>query len=197
VNRAQAGSAAGAEIAAMRPMLLRLARLQLRNETWAEDAVSEAVLAAVEGLGGFDSKSQLHTWVVGILKHKILDQFRRNQREIAVAAYAEAGEEEDWDAFFRADGHRSSTPPAWGDPEAQATRNQFLAVLQTCMDRLPAPLARIFLLREWLELDTPQICRQMQVSSSNCFVMLYRARLRLRECLDATWFTAETGRQHV
>jgi RNA polymerase sigma-70 factor (ECF subfamily) len=180
----------------MRPMLLRLARLQLRNETWAEDAVSEAILAAVEGLGKFERKAQLRTWVVGILKHKIIDQFRRCQREISVDAQQEADHEEALDAVFQGDGHRVAAPLEWGDPEEQFSRGQFLAVLQACLDQLPAPLARAFLLREWLELDTPEVCKEMQVSSTNCFVMLYRARLRLRECLNAKWFAREGAAHH-
>jgi RNA polymerase sigma-70 factor (ECF subfamily) len=180
----------------MRPMLLRLARLQLRNETWAEDAVSEAMLAAVEGLARYDRKARLGTWVVGILKHKIIDQFRRSQREISTDAQLEAGNEEALDEVFHSDGHRIAEPLDWGDPEEQCTRAQFLAVLQACLDHLPAPLARAFLLREWLELDTQEVCKEMQVTSTNCFVMLYRARLRLRECLNANWFAQEGAGHH-
>jgi RNA polymerase sigma-70 factor (ECF subfamily) len=187
---------AAQQIAQMRPMLLRLARLQLRNETWAEDAVSETLLAAIEGLAKFDRKAQLRTWVVGILKHKIIDQFRRSQREICAEAQQEAGNEETLDEVFGSDGHRIAAPLAWGDPEEQYARGQFLAVLQACLDRLPAPLARAFLLREWLEFDTPDVCKELQVSSTNCFVMLYRARLRLRECLNANWFAKEGAGPH-
>lgn len=179
--------AAGA-VAAMRPMLMRLARLQLRNDTWAEDAVSETLLAAVEGLARFERKSQLQTWVVGILKNKIVDQFRRNQREVSLQAREEAEDGAALEEMFRPDGHRSSAPLDWGDPEEELARAQFLAVLQACLDRLPAPLARAFLLREWLEFDTPEVCRQMQISPNNCFVMLHRARSRLRACLDLAWF---------
>lgn len=174
----------------MRPMLLRLAQLQLRNDTWAEDAVAETLLAAVEALPSYDGKAQLRTWVVGILKHKIIDQFRRSQREISIDAGDEATREERLDELFTADGHRATAPLDWGDPEEQLSRGQFLAVLQTCLDRLPAPLARAFLLREWLDFETAEVCKELQVTSTNCFVMLYRARVRLRECLDVHWFGA-------
>jgi RNA polymerase sigma-70 factor (ECF subfamily) len=193
VPGAAAPAAGAAALAAMRPMLMQLARLQLRNDTWAEDAVSETMLAAVEGMGRFEHKSQLQTWVVGILKNKIVDQFRRNQREISLQAQEAAGDGETLDAMFRADGHRCSAPLEWGDPEEQLARSQFLAVLQACLERLPAPLARAFLLREWLELDTPEVCRQMQISRNNCFVMLHRARARLRACLDLSWFGRQTS----
>lgn len=191
------GTGSAAErIAAMRPLLLRLAQLQLRNEAWAQDAVSETLLAALEGQQRYRGSAQLRTWVVGILKHKIIDQLRRNQRELALDADAESQREEPLDALFRADGHRVAAPLDWGDPEEQATRGQFFAVLQACLERLPAPLARAFLLREWMEWETAEICKELRVSPTNCFVMLYRARLRLRECLDVHWFASPGGISH-
>ncbi|HXY05747.1 MAG TPA: sigma-70 family RNA polymerase sigma factor [Burkholderiaceae bacterium] len=183
------------EIAQLRPMLLRLARLQLRNEAWAEDAVSETMVAAMEDLAAFRGRSQLRTWVVGILKHKIIDQFRRRNREVAIEAQQEISEGDALQQLFDSSGHRVSAPLDWGDPQAHLARTEFFAILQACIDQLPAPLGRIFLLREWLELDTQQICKEMHVTSTNCFVMLYRARLRLRECLEANWFAAQGGRQ--
>ena len=184
------------QIAELRPMLLRIARLQLRNDAWAEDAVSETVVAAMEGMAAFRAQSEIRTWVVGILKHKIIDQFRRRSREIQIGAHEQAAEADTLEQLFDEGGHRVSAPLEWGDPESQLVRSEFFAVLQACLDQLPAPLARIFLLREWLELDTPQICKEMKVTSTNCFVMLYRARLRLRECLESNWFAAQGGRPH-
>ena len=69
-------------------------------------------------------------------------------------------------------------------------------MLQACIDQLPAPLARVFLLREWLEFSTPEVCKEMQITATNCFVMLYRARMRLRECLEVTWFAGERANQN-
>jgi len=74
----------------LRPTLLKIARLQLRNDTWAEDVVSETLIAALEGAQDFAGTSQLKTWVIGILKHKIIDQFRRTSREVSVEAAVEA-----------------------------------------------------------------------------------------------------------
>jgi RNA polymerase sigma-70 factor, ECF subfamily len=184
------------KIAELRPMLLRVARLQLRNEAWAEDAVSETIVAAMEGMAAFDYRSQLRTWVVGILKHKIIDQFRRGSREVSIDAQQEIDGGDDLEGLFDGTGHRISAPLEWGDPESSFARKEFFAVLQACVDQLPAPLARAFLLREWLEFDTVEICKEMKVTSTNCFVMLYRARLRLRECLESKWFAGEGSHQH-
>jgi RNA polymerase sigma-70 factor (ECF subfamily) len=185
--------APGVELAALRPLLLRLAQLQLRNHAWAEDAVSETLVAAVEALPSFRGESALRTWAVGILKHKIVDQMRRNGREVSLEAEAELRGGDGLDALFREDGHRVERPRDWGDPQGELAQRQFLDIVQACLDVLPAALARAFLLREWLELDTGAVCRELGISSSNCFVMLYRARMRLRECLDARWF-GEGGR---
>ena len=95
------------QLAALRPNLLAIARLQLRNETWAEDVVSETLVAALEGAPRFTAQSQLKTWVVGILKHKIIDHFRRARREVSTDAEAEAAEVETFDELFAQDGHRA------------------------------------------------------------------------------------------
>ena len=179
-------------VAELRPTLLKIARLQLRNDSWAEDAVSETLVAALESADRFGGQSQLKTWVVGILKHKIIDQFRRSGREVSIDAAAEAAQVETFDELFAQDGHRLNRPRDWGDPEATYSQVQFFEVLQMCVEALPATLARVFMMREWLELETAQICKETGVSSTNCFVMLHRARMRLRECLEQRWFMGET-----
>lgn len=179
---------APAALAALRPALLKIARLQLRNDTWAEDVVSETLLAALEGGRDFAGQSQLKTWVVGILKHKIIDQFRKGGREISLEAQVEAAQVESFDELFDATDHRVSQPLDWGDPETSFSRVQFFEVLQLCVDQLPANLARVFMMREWLGMETAEICKELAVTSTNCFVLLFRARMRLRECLEMRWF---------
>src|SRR6267154_155284 len=175
----------------LRPTLLRIARLQLRNDTWAEDAVSETLISALEGVDRFSGQSQLKTWVVGILKHKIIDQFRRAAKEISIDAATEAAQVESFDELYTADGHRVDQPREWGDPESAYSRVQFFDVLQLCLDELPPALARVFMMREWLELETAQICKELGVTATNSFVMLHRARIRLRECLELRWFATK------
>jgi RNA polymerase sigma-70 factor (ECF subfamily) len=178
----------------LRPTLVRIARLQLRNDTWAEDVVSETLLAALESAGSFAQKSQIKTWVVGILKHKIIDQFRRSGREVSADAQMEAAEADDLEDLYDTSGHKANPPLDWGDPHASLERTQFFEILQACVDKLPAGLGRIFMMREWLEYETDQICKEMAISSTNCFVMLHRARMRLRECLEMNWFGAGKSR---
>jgi len=179
----------------LRPVLLKIARLQLRNDTWAEDAVSETMIAALEGAQNFAGRSQLKTWVVGILKHKIIDHFRSHGREVSVEARMEASEAESFDELFSDSGHFRQRPlPGWGDPQDALSQNQFLEILQACVDKLPANLGRIFMMREWMELETEQVCKELGITSTNAFVMLYRARMRLRECLETNWFAPGRSR---
>jgi RNA polymerase sigma-70 factor (ECF subfamily) len=181
-----------AEIAGYRTYLLRYARLQLRNDTWAEDAVSETVLAALAKPQAFARRSQLKTWLVGILKHKVIDLLRSRQREVALPEPADGGDgSEELDALlFQADGHFATPPADWGDPEKALAAREFFEVLEACAQKLPPAMARVFMMREWLELSSEEICQELALTPTNLYVQLHRARLRLRECLELNWFTA-------
>ncbi|MDE2120208.1 MAG: sigma-70 family RNA polymerase sigma factor [Betaproteobacteria bacterium] len=180
------------QLHAMRPTLLRLAQLQLRNQAWAEDAVSETLLAALEGAGRFGHNSKLQTWVVGILKHKVLDQLRLRRRE---CEYEAADDEPDGleERIYAPDGHFREAPQHWESPVESLQRLQFFQVLEACMDALPGRLGRVFLMREWLELDSEAICQELSITSTNLWQMLSRARLRLRQCLQVHWFAEKTS----
>ena len=180
------------QIETLRPVLLKYARLQLRNPAWAEDAVSETVLAALEKPQSFAGASQLKTWLIGILKHKLIDQIRKNSREMSTTS-TDDGEDLD-DLLFANDGHWRESPHDWGDPEAVLRQMDFMKVLEACVDKLPGQQGRLFMMREWLELESDEICKELAITPTNLWVMLHRARLRLRECLQAGWFgTAAAG----
>jgi RNA polymerase sigma-70 factor (TIGR02943 family) len=175
------------QVEALRPQLLRYARSQLRNDAWAEDAVSDTMLAALERPQSFAGGSALKTWLVGILKHKLIDQLRRQSKEATVLDREDA---EDLDALmFDETGHWRETPVDWVDqPEVLCGQRQFLAVLDACVEKLPATQGRVFMMREWLELETDEICKELAITTTNLWVLLHRARLRLRDCLQASWF---------
>ena len=175
------------QVEALRPQLMRFARSQLRNEAWAEDAVSETLLAALEKPQGFGGQSQLKTWLVGVLKHKVVDQLRRHSREATLLG-SEDGEDLDESLFEAQGGHWREPPQDWGDPARHLGQRQFFEVLEACCEHLPAVQGRVFMMREWLELDTAEICKELQISATNLWVLLHRARLRLRECLQQRWF---------
>ena len=100
-----------------------------------------------------------------------------------------AEDDEDLDAqLFDDSRHWRETQPAWSNPEAGIGQRQFFEVLEACIEQLPPVQGRVFLMREWLELGTEEICKEVSISATNLWVLLHRARLRLRECLQAQWF---------
>ena len=174
-------------VEAERPYLIRYASLQLRDRHAAEDAVQDTLVAALAGEASFGGRSNLRTWLTGILKHKIVDAIRRSAREAPVPESAELSQA---DAFFDGEGHWNSAPETWPDPDNSLEQKQFFAALEECLKRLPAKTAHAFLMREHMGFDTAEICKELAITSTHCWVLLYRARLVLRECLQQTWFKA-------
>jgi RNA polymerase sigma-70 factor (ECF subfamily) len=174
-----------------RGYLLRYASLQLRDPVAAQDAVQETLLAAIEGGGRFSGKSSVKTWLTGILKHKIIDHLRRQSREqplLPDGADSERSEAEVVDALFAADGHWRDAPAHWSDPDRSLENRQFWEVFESCAKLMPAKTARVFAMREVLELSTEEICKELGITATNCWVVLHRARLSLRACLELKWF---------
>src|SRR5687767_5626039 len=165
-----------------RAYLLRYATLQLRDAAAAEDVVQETLLAALAGEAGFAGRSNLRTWLTGILKHKIVDAIRRLTRETAMAP-----DEEALEALFDERGHWVDPPRAWDDPDGSLEQKQFLRALEECLTRLPAKTAQVFMMREHLGYETPEICKELGLTPTHCWVLLYRARMALRECLQQNW----------
>ncbi|MFC7289231.1 sigma-70 family RNA polymerase sigma factor [Herminiimonas glaciei] len=176
------------ELESLRPALLRFALLQLRDQAQAEDVVQDALIAVLEKPDNFAGQSSLRTYVTAIMKYKIIDALRAGQRTRQFEGHDEQSDDDLIDALFTADGHARETPQAWSDPVATVQEQDFFRVLEICLEKLPAKTARIFMMREWLELETEEICKELGISSSNAWVMLYRARLHLRACLDLNWF---------
>ena len=179
----------------MRPTLLRFALLQLRNESLAQDVVQEALLAVLEKPERFAGQSSLRTYVTGIMKYKIIDALRAHQRERQIESLDDQSDDEAIDALFAASGHVREPARDWGDPDATLAQKDFFRVLEQCLEKLPSRTAQIFLMREWLELETDEICKELGCSTSNAWVMLFRARMRLRECLDLNWFGNQKPRE--
>lgn len=187
-----AAEAIAAEMTGFRREMLRFAILQLRDQASAEDAVQEAMLAALQGADRFDERAKFKTWVFSILRNKIVDIIRRRVREPSYQDPEDEIDESDFDPLFSANGHwqRDARPADWGDPEKSFENQRFWAVFDTCLNRLPAATARVFMMREMLGLETDEICDELSMSSNHCWVVLHRARMGLRLCLDQKWFMA-------
>jgi RNA polymerase sigma-70 factor (ECF subfamily) len=174
-----------ADIEALRPYLLRYASLELRNREAAEDAVQETLLAALAAEASFAGRSNLRTWLTGILKHKIVDAIRRSSRERPLEGADAEASEEDLEARFDQSGHWREPPQPW--PEKALEDKQFLQALEECLAALPARTGRVFLMREHLGFETGDICKELGITPTHCWVLLYRARMALRECLEKGW----------
>ncbi|MBI1905768.1 MAG: sigma-70 family RNA polymerase sigma factor [Rhodocyclales bacterium] len=179
-------------IAAIRHDMLRFARLQLRDAGAAEDMVQDALIAAMTKASEFAGRSALKTWIFAILRNKIVDHIRRSSREICgsdlVGSTGVDGD--DFDKLFDQHGfwNPDERPATWSDPDASLSQKQFWAVFDACLNNLPEQTARVYMMREFLELETVEICQQLGISTSNCWVILHRARIGLRECLETKWF---------
>lgn len=178
-------------LAEHRPVLFRYALLQLKDTELADDAVQETLLAAWQASANFAGKAGLRTWLIGILKHKIADHWRRSSREVVTAEFDQIdndADEVDEDDFFMSNGHWIGGPTTWNDPEAALKQQEFWAIYETCQNNLPPKMAKVFMLRELVGLEAEEVCRETGLSDANYWVTMHRARLRLRECLEIRWF---------
>ncbi|MBM3357904.1 MAG: sigma-70 family RNA polymerase sigma factor [Betaproteobacteria bacterium] len=188
----QGAGVTAAELDRYRPYLVRYARLQLRDQSSAEDVVQETLLVAIENGDRFSGQSSVRTWLTGILKHKIIDVFRRGARELPLAAAGrgeDATEEQGLEALFHADGRWRAMPGDWGDPDRAFENQEFWRVFEACTQAMSVKSARAFVMREVMGLTTDEICKELDISATNCWVLLHRARVSLRACLETKWFS--------
>jgi RNA polymerase sigma-70 factor, ECF subfamily len=180
------------ELETHRQSLYRYALRQLRNEDHAQDCVQDTLLVALQSSQHFGGNSSVRTWLVGILKHKIIDHFRTVAREQPLDLDEEDMSLEDLDGLFKEDGHFMTPPLHWANPEHALSQRRFFEVLEHCMDELPKAAAQVFHMREVMGLDTGEICSNLAITPNNCWVLLYRARIALRSCLEQCWFLKES-----
>jgi RNA polymerase sigma-70 factor, ECF subfamily len=171
----------------LRRDLFRFARLQLRDAAAAEDAVQEALAAAWTQADRFEGQSEHKTWVFGILRHKLIDTLRARQRTVNLSALeSELDCESLLDKeLFKDNGHWAphAKPRPWATPETELQRQQFWRLFEACLELLPEQSGRVFMMREFLDFETDDICAELELTANHCSVLIYRARLRLRTCL--------------
>jgi RNA polymerase sigma-70 factor, ECF subfamily len=180
--------------------LFRYAMFRLHDTAAAEDIVQETFLAALQTFQNFAGRGALRTWLVGILKHKITDHFRRLRRETPLSQIED--EQFEHGEFFRKggqwDGHWKAdyAPTEWrATPEELLEQSEFFDVFDECLSPLPARMAAAFTLREVDGLSSEEICEVFSISMNNLWVLLHRARLHLRHCLELNWFKPRAVRQ--
>ena len=196
VPGAIAGISAEALIS-LRADMLRFAQLQLRNSESAEDLVQESIEAALRHSSSFAGQSTLKTWVFAILRNRIIDHLRTAKRTVPMSGLVEDGDDcqERLETLFNEKGGWRDTtrPVAWPNPEESMQTRQFWDVFEACLDHLPSNTSRVFMMREFLGFESDEICTQLGITTSNCHVILHRARLKLRGCMESGWGRPGSG----
>lgn len=166
---------------------------RVRDEWIAEDLVQETLLAAMQSKNSFEAKSAERTWLCGILKHKIIDHYRKSSREVELTD--EEADMSSYDYLFQNEGigkghwTAESKPTTWQEnPEEVLEHTEFRGILTHCLGELPERVANCFTLREMDGYDSNEICDLLHISPNNFWVMMHRARLHLRHCIDNSWF---------
>lgn len=170
--------------------LYRFAIARVRDPGVAEDLVQETFLAALRGRETFDGRSEVRTWLIAILKHKIVDFIRKKIREPSTDKIETLTDGTDPDFDDR--GEWRVRPSRWSvNPSNIYEQKEFFDVLYRCLGELPERLAEAFMLREMDGFSTEEICKALNITATNTWVMLYRVRLSLRRCLKNKWLNAE------
>jgi RNA polymerase sigma-70 factor (TIGR02943 family) len=170
-------------------VLYRYALARVRKPEIAQDLVQETLLAAMRSHERFAGQSSVRSWLCGILKHKLCDYFRKRGRETSFTDL-EFLEDECADRFVPEGFWVHMTgPKEWRpEPDVVMHRDDFWQTMRDCLGKLPERIATVFMMREMDEIESKEICATLNISESNLWVMLHRARMALRECLAVNWF---------
>lgn len=177
--------------------LFRYAVVRLRDQSLAEDIVQETLLSAIESLDSYRGKSADRTWLTAILRHKIVDHYRKSLRETPIdrdecdlSSFDRLFTNPQWEDHW----NDAMIPSDWGKtPESALRQAEFYMTLEGCMSKLPRRVAGVFVLREMDGYGTNELCRLLDLSANNVWTMLYRARMSLRKCLESNWFSRPSG----
>ncbi len=168
-------------------ILYRYGLARVGDREVAEDLVQETLLAALKAKNNFSGKSKEQTWLIGILKHKIIDYFRKASREQA-QEYDDSLPNDKEDDYFDQQGSWQVDFSHWSKPDQSMQQEQFMQVLHQCIAQLPKRMAQLFVMSEFEGMKSKDICELMSLSSmSNLWAIQSRARVQLRHCLDINW----------
>lgn len=176
--------------------LYRYAMSRLRDTNAAEEVVQETFLNGIKKLSQFSGEGSQRGWLLTILKRKIVDHVRqraRFDRDGAVGTdHDPLGE------HFDRTGHWNQSVAAWMNAPADAIESSELwAIVEDCLTHLPKGQAAVFTLSVMEELDSDQICQELEITSSNLWVRLHRARIGLANCVGARWDHSATTAQQA
>ncbi|MDT8379953.1 MAG: sigma-70 family RNA polymerase sigma factor [Desulfotignum sp.] len=159
---------------------------RVQDDLVAQELVQDTLVAALEARKNFSGNASEKTWLTSILKHKIMDLFRKKYRDASL----DAGDLDEREIHARFDHHgRWKTGPArWAsDPERLMAQKDFIEILHQCLKELPERAARALTLRELEGESTQTLCKVLNITPTNCWVILHRARFQVRQCIEAKW----------
>ena len=166
--------------------LFQYAVTRVSNHDMAKDLVQETFFSGLKGIDGFRGRASERTWLISILKRKIIDYYRKinsmkGKREINMSFFDEGENEGDW--------IEAQAPKTWDNLADKAIENTELGeVLNNCIRKLPEKYRIVFLLKTEGQYESEDICNELGISSSNLWVIIHRARVQLRKCIETNWF---------
>lgn len=166
---------------------------RVNDITVAEDLVQEAFLGGLKSRSSFKGQSSEKSWLIGILKHKIMDHYRKTSKDINFNQLV--NDEENFATFFEQQKKGLKDQYSWGqNPSENLENEEFMKVFQKCLENIPSKLARVFTMRELDNISAEDICKELNITPTNVWVILHRARAGLKSCLEANWFkTSKNG----
>lgn len=167
--------------------LFHFAKARVKDRSIAEDLVQDTFVAAVQSKNQYKGNASEKTWLFSILKHKIVDHYRKEKNIVNVQDFIE--DPDRIEAFFNAKGGWQKRPAHWSaHPGKVYETREFLDHFYRCLSGLPQQTADVFVRREIDGLSTGEICKIFSITENNCWVILYRARMLLRKCLEVVGF---------
>ncbi len=168
-------------------VLYKYALPRVQQRDIAEDMVQETFLAALKNIDSFSGKSTIQTWLISILRHKIADYYRKSNRE--TDENIDDILEDFQSHFFNKKKWKVKLSDWRANPEELFSQKEFMLVVKACLKKLPRAIASAFILKEMSDVDSKEICKDLDISESNLWVRLHRSRMSLRQCLEENWFS--------
>ena len=160
--------------------------VRVNNSDLAKDLVQDTFFAGLKSAKNFQGKSTERTWLVSILKRKIIDHYRKinskkGQAEVRMNFYDDGENEGSW--------LEERVPQSWDNASEKSIENQELkSQIDACIDALPEKYGMVFRMKTIQEFETEEICKELDITASNLWVIIHRARTQLRKCMEDNWF---------
>lgn len=165
--------------------LYRFALSRVSSADQAQDLVQDTLIAAISARKRFSGKSSERTWLTGILKHKILDYYRKKGREVAESHLKPDDMESE---HFQNHLHGAERPVRWDEnPDTVLSNSQLGGILGGCIEKLPVHVKQVFIMREIDKVDSEEVCNILDMSLTNLYVVMHRARKMLKDCIQHQW----------